>query len=258
MNKFVLLLSILFISDNKEVVFKEIAQGLGYATINIKNYSEYDGIIHILKINPEKIKPEVFISKELNVKPMTAEEWCKKFNLNIAINLGMYHKDYSTHVGYLKNKNSINNPNFNQYKSALLINPIYTKLPYSFIADLDNPDERKMIEKYKTVVQNLRLIKGNKINVWKNTSDKWPEAAIGTDKSGNLLLLFAKTPMSMIEFNDIILSLPIDIIKAIHTDGGPPSSLSVHYKDFNIDLSGNIISNNQEAIPNILGFRIKE
>ncbi len=252
------LILLLLTQNNSGTEFKILAEGIEYSKVELKNYSDYTGELHLIRINPQIIKPRVLISKEQNIKPMTAKDWCNKFNLNIAVNLGMYHKDFSSHVGYLKNGEYINNPKFNEYKSALLINPSEKHMPYATIIDLDNPDEKIMIKKYNTVVQNLRLIKGNGINVWKKTGQSWPDAGIGTDKKGNLIIFFTSTPVLVYELNEILLKLPLGIIKAFHTDGGPPASLSVHIRDFHLDLSGNLISKEQEPIPNILGFGTRD
>ncbi|MCX7957657.1 MAG: phosphodiester glycosidase family protein [Deltaproteobacteria bacterium] len=257
MSSIIILLHLLsFAIDSTGTGFKNLANGVEYRSFKLSSYSEYEGEIHIVRINPNKVKPEVFTSKEHKLKPMTAKEWLEKFNLNIVINLGMYHKDFSTHVGYLKNGDNINNPKFNEYKSALLFNPSEKNLPYAIIIDLDNPNEKEMVNKYKTIVQNLRLIKGKGVNVWKKTGSLWPEAGIASDTNGNLLIFFTTTPVIMFELNEILLKLPLNIVKAFHTDGGPPASLSLHFKDFSLDLSGNTVSGEQEPIPNILGFRI--
>ncbi|MCX7944212.1 MAG: hypothetical protein N2746_06865 [Deltaproteobacteria bacterium] len=234
-----------------------IIDGVEYKKYDLKNFSKYEGELHIFRINPIKVKPEVYTSKEYNIQPLTAAEWCKRFNLNIATNLGMYHKDFSTHVGYLRKENYINNPTFNTYKSLLLMDPTDKDLPYTTIADIDKESEKELMNKYKTVVQNLRLIKGKRINVWKKTNQLWPEAGIGIDSKNNIIIFFTATPITIFELNEILLKIPMDIIKAFHTEGGPPASLSVHIKDFHLDLSGNITSNTQEPIPNILGFRIQ-
>lgn len=249
------LINLLFYSNNN-LIFTKIENGLEYTKIELSKYSEYNGYLHIIKIDPNYFKPEVYLSKELNEKPMTASNWCKKYSLNVCINPGMYHKDFSTHVGYLKHNDYINNNSWNNYKSALLINPIGKNYPFATIIDLDNPTEKELTNRYNTIVQNLRLIKGDRVNVWKKTERNWSEAALGMDKNNKIFIFFTDTEMNMFDFNEVILKLPLNIIKAFHTDGGPPASLSVSYKDFTLNLSGNTISGEQEPIPNILGFRI--
>ena len=66
----------------------------------------------------------------------------------------------------------------------------------------------------------------------------------------------------MYEFNDILLTLPIDIVCAQHLEGGPEASIYFKYKDIEIERHGSYESSfngadhSQEAenIPNIIGF----
>ena len=255
MNPVITLSGLLFLSSIN-IDWREVHKGVDLAQINLSELSEYDGLLYIIRIDPTIIKPDVLIGEELNQEPITAREWCEKYNLNIVMNLGMYHKDLKTHVGYLRNGEYINNPKWNNYKSALVMGPRRKGIKPVDIIDLDNEKEKTRIDSYKTVVQNLRLIKGNGINVWEKTSREWSEAAIGIDRDGNLLLFFTSTPITMYNFNEIILKLPLKVIKAFHTDGGPPASLSINYGKYHINLSGNSLSEKQEPIPNIIGFRI--
>jgi len=258
MNQMIVFINLLLLSYSAEIEWEEIHKGVNLAKINISSLSEYNGELFIVKIDPNTIKPIIMIGDNLNQEPITAREWCEKYRLNIVMNLGMYHKDFKTHVGYLKNGEYINNPKWNSYKSALLIEPKKNGLKYADIIDIDIEAEKSKIDEYNTIVQNLRLIKGSRINVWQKTSNLWSEAAIGIDKNKNLILLFTSTPLTMYDFNEIILKLPIGIVKAFHTDGGPPASLSINYGKFNINLSGNNISDTQEPIPNIIGFRFND
>ena len=66
----------------------------------------------------------------------------------------------------------------------------------------------------------------------------------------------------MYEFNDILLTLPIDIMCAQHLEGGPEASIYLKYKDFEIEkygshkpnLSGADYSQGAAYVPNIIGF----
>ncbi len=231
-----------------------IKKGVEIQKIDLSKYSEYKGDLYIVRINPSNVKPKIYSADKFKEKPMSAADWCKKYKLNIAINLGMYHKDFKTHVGYMKNGDYINNSKWNNYKSALLLAPTDKNLPYFYIADLDNDSDKKLTEKYKSIVQNLRLIKGNGINVWQKKDEKWPLAAVAQDKSQNMLILFTDTPVTVYDFIQIVLNLNLSITKALYLDGGPPASLSIHYNDINLDLTGNSLSNQQEPIPNIIGI----
>ena len=65
----------------------------------------------------------------------------------------------------------------------------------------------------------------------------------------------------MWDFNRMLLSTPLDVKRAMHAEGGPEASLSIHAGGIDLDLSGSFETgfneNNanlrQWAIPNVLG-----
>ncbi len=67
----------------------------------------------------------------------------------------------------------------------------------------------------------------------------------------------------MKELTDILLALPLAIDAAMHMDGGPPASLSIHAGGVNLDLNGSFETGALESdavpaqspIPNVLGVR---
>ena len=67
----------------------------------------------------------------------------------------------------------------------------------------------------------------------------------------------------MKELTDILLALPLAIDSAMHMDGGPPASLSIHAGGVDLDLNGSFetgalesdVVPAQSAIPNVLGVR---
>ena len=65
----------------------------------------------------------------------------------------------------------------------------------------------------------------------------------------------------MHEFNELALNLPLNIAGAMHLEGGPEASLSIHTGGIDLDLSGSYetdfwpddSNHRQWPIPNILG-----
>ena len=65
----------------------------------------------------------------------------------------------------------------------------------------------------------------------------------------------------MRDFNDLLLKLPLDIAGAMHLEGGPEASLSIHVKGLDLDLAGSYetgfwpddTNQHQWPIPNVLG-----
>jgi hypothetical protein len=67
----------------------------------------------------------------------------------------------------------------------------------------------------------------------------------------------------MRDFNGYLLKLPLDITQAMHLEGGPEASLSIHAGGVDLDLSGSyetgFLPDNsnrvQWPLPNVLGVR---
>lgn len=110
-------------------------------------------------------------------------------------------------------------------------------------------------------MQNLRLIAGGRKNVWAKSDKQWSEAAIAIDSTKRVLFLFSRAPHTMRDFNALVLSLPLDIQQAMHVEGGPEASLSIHVPGLDLDLCGSFESgfnpddsNKQQwPIPNVIG-----
>jgi hypothetical protein len=85
------------------------------------------------------------------------------------------------------------------------------------------------------------------------------------DKQGRILFIFSRQPYAMPDFNARLLALPLDITNAMHVEGGPEASLSIHGGGIDLDLNGSYdLSFNEETdgpqqwpIPNVLGVARK-
>lgn len=150
----------------------------------------------------------------------------------------MFATDYRTHIGYLKSNDHINNAAVNHYQSALAFAPTASTSPYVRIFDLDTDDMDRIVRRYGSVAQNLRLIKRPGINRWSGQERIWSEAALGEDADGHLLFIFVRSPFSMHDLNDILLSLPIRLVCAQHLEGGPEAQLYVHHGGIEYDFVG--------------------
>ena len=69
----------------------------------------------------------------------------------------------------------------------------------------------------------------------------------------------------MAEFNEIIKSSGLAVMKLMHMEGGPVASMSVRTKNLNMDISGSYetgmkqddTNERQWPIPNVIGVQIK-
>jgi len=181
----------------------------------------------------------------------------------VAINLGMFAADHRSHTGYLRTGGHLNSADWNGYKSVLAIHPGSPELPSVHWVDINGSVPTATLDQYGVVVQNLRLIARPRRNVWAPNGKKWSEAALALDSSHRLLFIFSRAPYTMRDFNILLLSLPLDIEGAMHLEGGPEASLSIHVAGLSLDFCGsyetgfvedesNVV---QWPIPNVLGVR---
>lgn len=222
--------------------------------------------IIILKIEPSFYSFKLLSASEHGGKSLTAKEWCNRYDLVAAINASMYKGDYRTSTGYMKNFKHLNNPHINKKFGAFMVfNPINSSVPKVQIIDRYHQDWKSLIEKYNTVVQNYRMISVKQTNVWKQQQKIYSTAAIGIDKKGNVLFIFSRSPYSTYDFNNILLSLPINIYNAMYVEGGPEASLYLNVRDNELEWVGsyetgfNENDDNRVAwpIPNVIGI-VKE
>jgi len=224
------------------------------------------GELYAVRVDPGRAKLSVGLASEGPGDPRTAEEWCRTARFAVAINLGMYQSDHRSNVGYLRHGKHVNNPRWNDYRSAVAIHPTEPSLPPVLWVDLEpsKPDPR--LAGYEIVVQNLRLLTKERKNVWSPSDRRWSEASLAIDTQGRLLLLFSRAPHAMREWNDLLLQLPLDVAGAMHVEGGPEASLSIHVPGLDLDLAGSYEtgfrpddSNRQQwRIPNVLGVLREE
>jgi hypothetical protein len=218
-----------------------------------------DKKLHIVRVDPAQVKLKVLMASARDKKTRTAARWAKAERLSVVINLGMYGSDHSTHVGFLRSGGHVNSKRWvADYQSILVIKPGAALLDRG-------TEEAKDLKRFDTVVQNLRLIqrgrKGQGEGVWSEQKKRWSEAAVAMDDRGRLLFLFNRAPLSMWELNRLLLKLPLGIVRAMHMEGGPEASLSIHAGGVNLDLCGSFEtgfvpddSNSvQWPLPNVLG-----
>lgn len=219
------------------------------------------GPLHVVRVDARRAKVGVALASEEKVPPRTAAEWCRREGLAVAINAGMFQTDHRSNVGYLRHGRHLNNKRWNGYKSVLAVHPKQDSLLAVLWVDKETSKPDPRLAEYDIVVQNLRLIAKNRRNVWSPSAKRWSEAALAVDSQGRLLFLFSRAPYAMRDFNAMLLSLPLDIVAAMHLEGGPEASLSIHSSGIDLDLSGSFetgffpddSNNRQWPIPNVLG-----
>ncbi len=218
--------------------------------------------LHAVRITPRLASPVLRMISRDGGEARTAAVWCRDEGLLVAVNAGMYLTDFRTHVGYLRDGRHVNARKWNRkYRSALVWGRTLGDRPPLDILDIPTPEDRSRAEGYRTAVQNLALIKGTGTPSWRPQRKRWSETAVAVDRKGRLLFLFSRSPYSMRQFADLVLSLPLGIVRAQHVEGGPEASLSIHGGGVDRDLSGsyetgfneNDGNRRQWPLPNVIG-----
>jgi hypothetical protein len=237
--------------------------GVEYDAIAHPSLRGADPRLHLVRIDPARAELRALFSSQLDGRPRTARRWCEDFDLAVAINLGMYQTDLVSNVGYARNGDHINSGRWaSKYKSALAFSPLRDGIPKAALFDVETSQERAPLDDYLTVIQNLRLIGAPGRNVWSRQDERWSEAAIAMDREGRILFVFSRFAQPMWNFNEMLLSMPLGIVRAMHVEGGHQASLSIHVPGFDLDLAGTrfetgLIEDDaspaQWRVPNVVG-----
>ena len=253
----------------KEAAWDTLADGLqlGRFKVDVEAPSG-DSVVTVLRVDPHKFTLHLLAKSNIEDKARhTARKWCEKYDLIAATNAGMYAEDHTTHIGYMRISDHINNSRVvkKDYRSVAAFHPLNADLPPFRMFDLDETEIDSVLADYASVIQNIRLIKRPGENRWPVKPQKWSEAALGEDGDGFLLMIFCRSPYTMYEFNEILLSLPIDIVCAQHLEGGPEAQLYIKQGNTELELTGSYETNflqnaanlRARRIPNVIGISEK-
>lgn len=156
--------------------------------------------------------------------------------------------------------NSYINPAFGAF---LCFNPVDASLPAIQIVDRRlQKDWNRVIKRYKTVVQNYRMISDGKKMGWPQREEIYGSAAIGMDKDNHVLFILSRSPFSTHDLIHILLSLPIHIRSAMYVEGGPEATLYMRVHDKEMTFVGTCEADTSESealksaqrIPNVIGL----
>jgi hypothetical protein len=219
--------------------WKTLQRGVEYAEVGAGGKGDGAARIHVVRIDPAQAPLVAVMASAVDKRQRTAAAWCRERKLAVAINLGMYRDDKLTNVGHAHAPGHVNNAHWSEkYKTALAFGPKQTGLRAAEMVDLDAPGAEAGLAAYGTVIQNLRLIRAPGHGVWGKQERRWSEAAVAADNAGRILFIFSRHPYAMQDFNDTLLALPLGIITAMHVEGGPEASLSIHAGGVDLDLNG--------------------
>lgn len=249
--------------------WKTLEQGLDLGVFQNNKPSLFNnGEISVLRVDPRQWDIKLYSIKQLGYQNgISTKEWSRRHHLTAAINAGMYLQDMSTHVGFMQIGEETQGRRVNSYHSLAAFSPRTEGAAPFRIFDLDETDADfgRITKEYTYAVQNLRLIKRPRLNRWEQQDRRWSGVALGEDSEGRALFIFSSNLLSMHDFNELLLSLPLDLVTAQHLEGGKEAQLYINHPDFTKELDNSIdrlyLGQDRRLggwpIPNIIGVSKK-
>ncbi|MDO9614842.1 MAG: hypothetical protein Q7J86_10000 [Bacteroidota bacterium] len=254
-----------------EIKWTNLMDGLQLAELDAPLKSVVnDSKLTVLKIDARKFEFEFLTASEHGKFPRTAPDWAEEFGMNIIINAGMYnYNKIQSNKGYLKSREHFNNPVKASYYNAMMVmhpkDP--AKLPFEII-DITCQDWEKVKAQYNSLCQGMRMIScsGEAMAFTKRPDQSCSMILTATDVSGNLYIVFTRSPYTHRDMISFLLGMPMDIRTTVYLEGGPETSLYVNTGDTVIAKFGSYVSNtcnnddndHFRKIPNVISLRIRK
>src|SRR4029434_2394275 len=100
-------------------------------------------------------------------------------------------------------------------------------LPRVMLIDRQRDDFERLKALYRSLVQSIRVISWEGINVWQQQARRWSNALVGIDGDGRLLFIHVRSPYSVHDLAEMLLELPIGIARAMYVEGCAQAELYV-------------------------------
>lgn len=183
------------------------------------------------KIAAVRIDPGLFELRLLNSSapgqgaPLSARAWAKQAGASAVINASMYQEDYRTAVSLMRTRDHVNQRHVSRDRAALMFDPLDRTLPAVRLVDRDCDDLDGTARSYGTVIQSIRMVSCERKNVWAPSPRRSSVAAVGVDGRGRVLFLHARSAWPVHDLVEALLSLPLDLRRAMYVEGGPEAQL---------------------------------
>lgn len=195
------------------------------------------------------------------------QEWARHSGFVAVINAGMFRADDRMRsTGYMRDANVVINsfihPN---YGAFLAFHPRDPGLPsLRWVDRKSDADWQDILAGYDGIIQNYRLISPERENLWEQSDRRHSGAAIAMDREGRLLFVHCRPRLSLHEFAQALIDLPLDLIGAMYVEGGADAAMYVDVNGFVGRFVGEYRSDffqgsnkNFWPAPNVLGIRPK-
>jgi hypothetical protein len=179
-----------------------------------------------------------------------------------AINPSMYQTDYKTSVSLMRTKAHTNNSRLSKDMTIMAFDRQNADVPRVKIIDRQCEDFQSWKQNYGTLIQSIRMISCTGKNVWKPQARRWSTSVIGIDQQDKVLFIHVRALYSTYDLINILKKLPLNISRAMYTEGGPQAQLYINLGDKEWEFTGSYETNSNQAnedpvswpLPNMVGI----
>ena len=222
-----------------------------------------DSLVRVLRIDSRYYQLKLLnASRFKKGVPLTPKQWCRKNGLVAAINPSMYQTDYKTSVSLMRTKAHTNNSRLSKDMTILAFDRQKANVPRVKIIDRQCEDFQSWKQKYGTLIQSIRMISCTGKNVWKPQARRWSTSGIAIDQQDKVLFIHVRALYSTYDLINILKKLPLNISRAMYTEGGPQAQLYINLGDKEWEFTGSYETNSNQAnedpvswpLPNVVGI----
>jgi hypothetical protein len=187
-----------------------------------------DGLVVVVRLDPARYELRLLnASAPGEGKARSVRDWAWRAGAVAAVNASLFQEDWRTSVSLMRTRDHVNHPRLSKDMAVLAFDPLQDGLPPVRIIDRQCDDLEAEAARYGALVQSIRMVACDGRNVWAPQPRRASAAAIGTDRSGRLLLIHARSPWPVHDLVKALQALPLGLARAMYVEGGPEAQLYV-------------------------------
>lgn len=239
-----------------------LEEGLEYAEFSLQSEAGQQASLTVLRIDPELFDFRLYASAAHKHPALTLGQWADSHDLVAAINASMYLPDGVTSTGYMRQDDYINNKRLvRRFGAFFVAGPRQEGLPRADILTREDPRWQELLEQYRLVIQNYRMINDERRILWSPGGPLYAISAVAEDGAGKILFLHCREPLEAYSFAHALLHLPLDVRTVMYVEGGMQAGLVIRSPGLHQELRGRhladfwVTGNVRAQLPNVLGIR---
>ena len=216
-----------------------LEEGLEYAEFSLQSEAGQQASLTVLRIDPELFDFRLYASAAHKHPALTLGQWADSHDLVAAINASMYLPDGVTSTGYMRQDDYINNKRLvRRFGAFFVAGPRQEGLPRADILTREDPQWQELLEQYRLVIQNYRMINDERRILWSPGGPLYAISAVAEDGTGKILFLHCREPLEAYSFAHALLHLPLDVRTVMYVEGGMQAGLVIRSPGLHQELRG--------------------